>query len=90
MSDKSSVKYYIADAFAEEIFKGNPAGVCVSDGELPAELMQKIAFENNLSETALLRAGRRLCKDFGQSCPVPERRNKRLGKTPKFSVRYRF
>lgn len=49
-----SVKYYIADAFAEEIFKGNPAGVCVLDGELPAETMQKIAFENNLSETAFL------------------------------------
>ena len=49
MLDKRSVKYYIADAFAEEIFKGNPAGV-----ELPAELMQKIAFENNFSETAFL------------------------------------
>lgn len=48
------MKYYIADAFAEEIFKGNPAGVCVSDRELPAELMQKIAFENNFSETAFL------------------------------------
>ena len=44
MLDKRSVKYYIADAFAEEIFKGNPAGVCVSDEEFPAELMQKIAF----------------------------------------------
>lgn len=54
MSDKKSVKYYIADAFAEEIFKGNPAGVCVPDEELPAELMQKIAFENNFSETAFL------------------------------------
>lgn len=48
------MEYYIADAFAEEIFKGNPAGVCVSDEELPAELMQKIAFENNFSETAFL------------------------------------
>ena len=48
------MKYYVADAFAEEIFKGNPAGVCVSDKELPAELMQKIAFENNFSETAFL------------------------------------
>ena len=49
-----SVKYYIADAFAEEIFKGNPAGVCVCDEALPTELMQKIAFENNFSETAFL------------------------------------
>ncbi|MDE5740896.1 MAG: PhzF family phenazine biosynthesis protein [Oscillospiraceae bacterium] len=48
------MKYYVADAFAEEIFKGNPAGVCVSDTEMSAELMQKIAFENNLSETAFL------------------------------------
>ncbi len=48
------MNYYIADAFAEELFKGNPAGVCVSGEELPAELMQKIAFENNFSETAFL------------------------------------
>lgn len=51
---KQSIKYYIADAFAEEIFRGNPAGVCVSDMEMSAETMQKIAFENNLSETAFL------------------------------------
>lgn len=51
---KQSVKYYIADAFAEEIFKGNPAGVCVCCEELSSEIMQKIAFENNLSETAFL------------------------------------
>lgn len=51
---KQSVKYYISDAFAEEIFKGNPAGVCVCGRELPAETMQKIAFENNFSETAFL------------------------------------
>ncbi|MDE7303819.1 MAG: PhzF family phenazine biosynthesis protein [Oscillospiraceae bacterium] len=48
------MKYFIADAFAEEIFKGNPAGVCVCDEALPAELMQKIAFENNFSETAFI------------------------------------
>ncbi len=47
-----SLKYYIADAFTGRIFKGNPAGVCFSDRELSAETMQKIAFENNLSETA--------------------------------------
>lgn len=48
------MKYYIADAFAEEFFSGNPAGVCFSDRELSAETMQKIAFENNLPETAFL------------------------------------
>lgn len=48
------MKYFIADAFAEEVFKGNPAGVCITDGEISSELMQKIAFENNLSETAFI------------------------------------
>lgn len=48
------MNYYIADAFAEEVFKGNPAGVCISDCEISDEVMQKIAFENNLSETAFL------------------------------------
>lgn len=46
------LKYYVADAFAEEVFEGNPAGVCVLDEWLPAQLMSKIAVENNLSETA--------------------------------------
>ncbi len=46
--------YYVVDAFTSEIFCGNPAGVCVLENEIPAELMQKIAFENNLSETAFV------------------------------------
>ena len=47
------LKYYQVDAFAENVFKGNPAGVIFS--ELDDEtLMQKIAFENNLSETAFI------------------------------------
>lgn len=48
------MEYYVIDAFAEDVFRGNPAGVCVSDIELSAETMQKIAFENNLPETAFL------------------------------------
>lgn len=48
------MKYYVVDAFADELFKGNPAGVCLLDRELPDETMQKIAFENNLPETAFL------------------------------------
>lgn len=48
------MKYYIIDAFAEELFKGNPAGVCLLEKEIPDEIMQKIAFENNLAETAFL------------------------------------
>lgn len=48
------MKYYVVDAFAEELFKGNPAGVCLLEKELSDEVMQKIAFENNLAETAFL------------------------------------
>jgi PhzF family phenazine biosynthesis protein len=46
------MKYYVVDAFAEEIFEGNPAGICVLENWISGELMQKIAMENNLSETA--------------------------------------
>lgn len=40
------------DAFAEGVFKGNPAAVVPLTKWLPDELMQSIALENNLSETA--------------------------------------
>lgn len=48
------MKYYIVDAFTDKLFGGNPAGICLLDKTLDAEIMQKIAFENNLSETAFL------------------------------------
>ena len=53
------MKYYVVDAFTDELFKGNQAGVCLLDGWLDDALMQNIAFENNLSETAFVvkRAG---------------------------------
>jgi PhzF family phenazine biosynthesis protein len=40
------------DAFTSEIFRGNPAAVIPLDTWLPDALLQKIAFENGLSETA--------------------------------------
>ena len=43
---------YQIDAFAKNIFEGNPAAVCPLTKWLPQELMQKIAMENNLSESA--------------------------------------
>lgn len=46
------MKCYIADAFAEKVFEGNPAGICVLKKWIPDHLMQNIAGENNLSETA--------------------------------------
>lgn len=43
---------YQVDAFTSEVFKGNPAGVVPLDEWLPDDVLQKIALENNLSETA--------------------------------------
>lgn len=46
------MKQYIVDAFTDQIFAGNPAAVCVMGEWLSDDTMQKIAIENNLSETA--------------------------------------
>jgi len=46
------IKLYQVDAFAQKVFEGNPAAVCPLDTWLDDELMQKIAMENNLAETA--------------------------------------
>jgi PhzF family phenazine biosynthesis protein len=43
---------YQIDAFASKLFEGNPAAVCPLDEWLPDDVMQNIATENNLSETA--------------------------------------
>jgi PhzF family phenazine biosynthesis protein len=40
------------DAFADRVFSGNPAAVVPLQEWLPARIMQDIAMENNLSETA--------------------------------------
>ena len=54
------MKQYIVDAFTKRVFHGNPAAVCVMEAWLPDELMQQIAIENNLSETAfMVREGER-------------------------------
>ncbi len=42
------------DAFGKGLFTGNPAAVCKLDEWLPDATMQKIAAENNLSETAFV------------------------------------
>jgi PhzF family phenazine biosynthesis protein len=46
------IPYYQIDAFTDKVFGGNPAGVCPLEKWIPDELLQKIASENNLSETA--------------------------------------
>ena len=43
---------YQVDAFASGPFHGNPAAICPLDAWLPDALMQSIAEENNLAETA--------------------------------------
>ena len=48
---------YQVDAFTSEPFKGNPAGVCILEKEMPVEWMQNIAAEMNLSETAFITEG---------------------------------
>ena len=46
------LKIYQIDAFADKVFEGNPAAVVPLKTWLSDELMQQIAMENNLSETA--------------------------------------
>jgi len=48
----TALQMYQVDAFTDRLFAGNPAAVCPLDSWLPDELMQAIALENNLSETA--------------------------------------
>ncbi|MEN2979064.1 PhzF family phenazine biosynthesis protein [Tistrella bauzanensis] len=42
------------DAFADRLFAGNPAAVCLLTAWLPVPVMQSIAAENRLSETAFV------------------------------------
>jgi PhzF family phenazine biosynthesis protein len=43
---------YQVDAFTSKLFGGNPAAICPLEQWLPDDVMQKLAVENNLSETA--------------------------------------
>jgi PhzF family phenazine biosynthesis protein len=48
----TTLPLYQVDAFADQLFAGNPAAVCPLTEWLPRETMQAIAAENNLAETA--------------------------------------
>ena len=48
------IPIYHVDAFTDRVFAGNPAAVCLLAAWLPPEVLQAIAAENNLSETAFL------------------------------------
>jgi predicted PhzF superfamily epimerase YddE/YHI9 len=49
-----SIDIYRANAFTHDIFAGNPAAVCILEHWLADSVLQRIAKENNLSETAFL------------------------------------
>ena len=49
--------FFQVDAFTGKLFGGNPAGVCPLDSWLDYDVMQAIAAENNLAETAFFVAG---------------------------------
>ena len=56
--------FYHVDAFTGEAFGGNQAGVCLLEEPLPKELMQEIAAENNVAETAFVRKSGLRKSDF--------------------------
>jgi PhzF family phenazine biosynthesis protein len=55
VKDRTSIPFYQVDAFTSKVFSGNPAGVCLLEEPLEDEVMQQIAAENNLAETAFIR-----------------------------------
>jgi predicted PhzF superfamily epimerase YddE/YHI9 len=48
------MQIYQVDAFADQLFEGNPAGVCVLPSMVQDSWMQSVAMEMNLAETAFL------------------------------------
>lgn len=52
-----SIEIFQVDAFTDKVFHGNPAAVCLLNEWLNDELLQAIAIENNLSETAFVIEG---------------------------------
>lgn len=54
MGEKNKIPIYLVDAFTDQQFRGNPAAVCILNQPLEDGVMQNIAEEMNLSETAFL------------------------------------
>lgn len=48
------MRFFWIDAFADRLFSGNPAVVCVAQRELPREVQQSLASEFNVSETVFV------------------------------------
>jgi PhzF family phenazine biosynthesis protein len=66
------IKFYQVDAFTDHLFGGNPAAVCLLDSWPDDQLMQSVAAENNLAETAfVVRLGERFeIRWFTPTCEV--------------------
>ncbi len=66
-----SYAIYKIDAFTDDLFKGNPAAVCPLLSWPEADVMQKIAMENNLAETAFYVKGEK-CIEIRWFTPTVE------------------
>lgn len=67
------MKLFQIDSFTKELFKGNPAGVCLLDKQLDEATMQALATEMNLAETAYIeeRGGKYGLRWFTPAKEVP-------------------
>ena len=52
--NEEGIPLYQVDAFTNEVFRGNPAAVCLLEDQYEDNVLQSIAAEMNLSETAFL------------------------------------
>jgi len=62
---KTTIPLYQIDSFTTKVFSGNPAAVCPCEDWLADEAMQKLAAENNLSETAFVVPDKTGVADYG-------------------------
>lgn len=67
----TQIPFFQVDAFTGEVFRGNPAGVCLLERWPGDDLLQAIAAENNLSETAFL-VGREASRELRWFTPAVE------------------
>ena len=61
---------FFVNSFTDQVFSGNPAGVVFFEHELSENLMQKIAAENNLSETAFINLNSNVIRFFTPTVEV--------------------
>ena len=61
---------FFVNSFTDQVFSGNPAGVVFFEHELSENLMQKIAAENNLSETAFINLNSNVIRFFTPTIEV--------------------